>query len=201
MIRSLAVVVAMALGAAEAQEVEGQGLRPHSHPVVSDPVKKSPGPARPDAPDYRVVFWFAGSDWKHQVYDVRKGQYTRAVEDWVLANRFEVDPSGYLLPGRMATVRDVVLKDQSGTTEQEKLDSAIQREQATILGAGQPATVHRTHRFALPEVPSSRTGERARRPTPGPWEFRRPPGQGSAPLFGPPVSRSPFPYPYPRPHP
>ena len=35
----------------------------------------------PAGPDFKVVFWFDGVTSRHQVYDVRRGQYTKAVED------------------------------------------------------------------------------------------------------------------------
>ena len=86
-------------------------------------------PAR--APDFKVVFWLDRQGaWRHQVYDVRKGQYTRAVADWVHErNRIRYDASGFAHLGGLATVRQVFLDREPGMTEREKLLAAIRREQ------------------------------------------------------------------------
>jgi hypothetical protein len=85
---------------------------------------------RPEAPDYKIVFWLAGEGgWKYQVYDVRKGQFTRAVEDWVRrTNRLRFDATGYAHVEGLATVREVFLDRESGASEREKLAAAIRRE-------------------------------------------------------------------------
>lgn len=208
MIRSAALgfagVVAVSLGtlAAAAQSpAPGTGSAPTAAAAAADKPKgpdatRAAKPARPE-PDYKVVFWFARDGLKHQVYDVHKGQYTQAVDDWV--NQLEFDSSGYVIPGRMATTRSVYLKDEPGTTETEKLAVAIQREELRILGKGPgPSRYLPPPRFTF-ETPERRAGR---------YEVYRPillgpmfaPG-ASEPLFTAPQPLSPVPYPYPRPHP
>jgi hypothetical protein len=187
--------IAVCLGSLSATaQTPTPGSRPNA--PAAPAAAASAKPARPE-PDYKVVFWFSRDDLKHQVYDVRKGQYTQAVDDWV--NQQEFDASGYALPGRMATTRSVYLKNEPGTTEAEKLAAAIRREEARILGKG-PATSPylRPPRFSF-RAPERRTGRyEVYRPVPlgplfAPWE--------STPLFSAPEPLFPVPYPYPRPHP
>ena len=104
-----------------------------------------------------MVFWFDGKAFRHQAYDVRKGQYTRAVDDWV--NRIEFSPSGYVMPGTMATVREVYLKDEPGATEAEKLDAAILRARKAMANFD-------ASRIKAPALPSSR-GDLTRAPDAG----------------------------------
>lgn len=96
---------------------------------------QSPAPA-PAAvtPDFKVVYWLDGATLRHQVYDVREGQYTAAVEDWLRQQRPQYDAAGYSVRGRLATVRDVYLSREPGRTESEKLAAAIARDSLAILG-------------------------------------------------------------------
>jgi hypothetical protein len=179
---------------AGSQEPAASGTKPQAQPA-QPPRETRPAPRA--TPDYKVVFWFGRDGWKNQVYDVRKGQYTKAVDDWV--NYVEVDPSGYVLPGRMATVRDVYLNSEKGRTEQEKLASAIERFQAGILGVGKTPEPRPYPRFHFETAsPSER---RAQPPRLGPLSSGRPPGMAAPLELGPSGSRFPFPFPYPRPHP
>jgi hypothetical protein len=87
----------------------------------------------PTPPDFKVVFWLDGATLHHQAYDVRKGQYTPAVEDWLRQQRPRFDATGYAVEGRLATVRDVYLAREPGRTEPEKLEAAIARESRRVL--------------------------------------------------------------------
>jgi hypothetical protein len=86
-------------------------------------------PAR-KAPDYKVVFWLDRGQFRSRAYDVRKGQYTKAVQDWV--DHQQYDSSGYLILDRLATVREVYLDREKGNSEAEKLEFAIKRELAKL---------------------------------------------------------------------
>jgi hypothetical protein len=80
-------------------------------------------PARPA--DYAVVFWYARSDpmnsMRHQIYDVRKGQYTPAVVQWV-----ETLPAKY--PAYAAYVKEVRLDPESPASEKKQLATVILQE-------------------------------------------------------------------------
>src|SRR5512135_1137054 len=88
----------------------------------------------PAAPDFKVIFWLDGATVRHQAYDIRKGQYTPAVEDWLRRQRPRFDEAGYAVEGRLAAVRDVYLAREPGRTESEKLEAAIAREARRFLG-------------------------------------------------------------------
>jgi hypothetical protein len=156
------------------------------------PGQQAPTPAKP-APDIRVVFWFdARGALRHQAYDLRKGEYTKAVDDWVSAVRY--DAHGYADPGPMATLRNVRLSEEAGATEPEKLASAIERESRAIVG------FDLTRLRLSPTLPNleARTRRVAAKPIPSlvPLGWQADPGR-----LAPRQASSPFPLPYPRPHP
>ena len=75
--------------------------------------------------DLKVVVWYRKSDslgtFKYEIYDVRKGEYTPKVDEWVKNVQ-----SKYL--GYYVVVRDVDLKREKGGTEMLKVGSVITRE-------------------------------------------------------------------------
>jgi hypothetical protein len=161
--------------------------------------RERPTPVRPD---FKVVFWFDGATPRHQVYDVRKGQYTRAVEDWVHRHQEEIDEFGYASPGAMAIVRDISLEDEPGRTEQEKLEAGVRRISQTVYAVAPAALSRLVKRYVQdsrctggPKIGGPR---RPMRPLPevgpGRWEDR-------SYLDNPRPDAFPVPYPYPRPHP
>src|SRR4051794_39025695 len=91
MIRSLNIGLAIALGwavppsPASQPAPERPGTAPRAEPREGNRPAPTAAQGRPTpaGPDFKVVFWFDGVTPRHQVYDVRKGQYTKAVEDWV----------------------------------------------------------------------------------------------------------------------
>ncbi|MHC5539791.1 hypothetical protein ACYOEI_16350 [Singulisphaera rosea] len=109
------------------------GAAKEAKPDVAGAVPPRP-PEKARVPDFKVVFWFDRVGIRHQVYDLRKGQYTQAVDDWV--NRVEYDASGFVLPGHLATVRTVFLDPASPKPESEQLAEAIARQEQRILGRG-----------------------------------------------------------------
>jgi hypothetical protein len=92
------------------------------------------GPSLVSRADYVVLVWYRRADplatFQYQVYDVRKGEYTQAVEDWVKHVRCNF--SAYTV-----LVRDVDLRKTKGDTEKLKVGSVIQRELlVAAAGAG-----------------------------------------------------------------
>jgi hypothetical protein len=85
------------------------------------------------APEFKVVFWYDHGNWRTRAYDVRKGQFTKAVADWVRWR--DSDPHGemgYVLAPQLAYVLDVHLGQEPGRDEREKLAAAVARELARI---------------------------------------------------------------------
>ena len=75
--------------------------------------------------EIRILFWFDRArpldTFKFQAYDLRKQEFTPAVEGWIKATR---DTS----PGYDAYTRDVDLARERGETENLKIGSVITRE-------------------------------------------------------------------------
>jgi len=150
-----------------------------------------------------VIFWFDGVTPRHRVYDVRKGQYTKAVEDWVRRQqRPRIDEFGFVHPGAMAIVRDISLEDETGRTDQEKLKAGVERASRALYTAD-PADLSRLLQGYARDSGFARKPQigGARRPTRlhpgiglGRWENR-------SYLDNPHPYPSPEPYPYSRPHP
>jgi hypothetical protein len=87
-----------------------------------------PGRAvRPDPihADFIVLIWYRRDDplgtFQDQVYDVRKDEYTTAVDDWVRHTTTKY-------PSYLVLVRTVDLSRERGRTEKLKVGSVIQRE-------------------------------------------------------------------------
>lgn len=140
--------------------------------------------------DYMVVIWYRDDDalgtFQHQTYDVRKGEYTPAVDDWIAMMRAKY-------PRYEVRVLPVDLARERGATEKLKVGSVIQRE--LLVAAARSGVV-----LGAPMQIS-----------PGPYASRRPapamglgagrPGAGGASNFNLPGSQFPFPMPYTRPRP
>jgi hypothetical protein len=205
MIRTMIIGLAVAFGwAISRSQASGQGPeRPGTPPRAESREGNGPrataaqGVPPPAKPDFKVVFWFDGTTLRHRVYDVRKGQYTRAVEDWVRRHGEEIDEFGYASPGAMAIIRDIALEDEPGRTEQEKLEAGIARVARTAY-AVDPAALSRLLRGYARDFRSTCGARRPTRPLPdvgpGRWEDR-------SYLDNPQPYPFPVPYPYPRPHP
>jgi hypothetical protein len=165
-------------------------------------------------PDYKIAFWYRRSDpltsIRHQVYDVRRGEYTRAVDDWLETIRVKH-------PAYAAYVKDVRLKPGTGGASgaKKQLATVILQEYLDKggpnggLGVREGFGPWTDSGFGLP----GEIGERPRaRPMPRPdaseylrgYGFINQPGANRPPsfLFAPgSTPPSPFPYPYVRPHP
>jgi hypothetical protein len=87
-------------------------------------------PAQSKGP-LKVVCWYYKRDpvqtYQHKVYDVSKGQYTQAVDDWLklVKKRY---------PDYVAYVRTLDLNPQSSETEQQQVAHLIGRE-LTVIAA------------------------------------------------------------------
>lgn len=143
-------------------------------------------------PDYKVAVWYRRDrpleTFKYQAYDLRRGEYTRAVDDWLALLKAHY-------PAYEVHVRDVVLAREKGDTDRLRLGSAIHRELLAAAAAegvflGAPIPRVQAPRPALPATPSL-----LGRPTL--------PGIGSSGRvdLSPPRPSFPVPMPYPRPHP
>jgi hypothetical protein len=169
------------------------GAKPQQAETRGQPQRKSPA--------FKVVFWYQNGQLKHQAYDVRKGQYTKAVDDWV--NRVHYDSSGlYVVPGPLAFVRDVFLDTQPGENEPRKLAAAIAEIERQVNDRERQAIVDRvyTRAYVVPAARFATPLEPQRTPWPQPLPiWMSSPGAGGYSV--PPTPPFPFPYPYVRPHP
>ncbi len=92
--------------------------------------------AFPKGTDFVVLVWYRRNDplgtFEHQFYDVRKGEYTTAVNDWLTVMRTK--HTDYLV-----VVRPVNLSRERGETEKLKVGSVIYRE--LMIAAAQSGVV------------------------------------------------------------
>jgi hypothetical protein len=147
-------------------------------------------------PDFKVLVWYRRDDplgtFKYEVYDVRKAEYTNAVDHWVS----KIEKS---YPAYFVVVRGVDLKRERGETEQLKVGSVIKRElmvaaamSGVFLGGGPSLGFQ-----SAPET------SRAQRPATSVGSLNRPLGSAGIDrsYLNPPPTPFPVPIPYPRPHP
>jgi hypothetical protein len=77
--------------------------------------------------DYKVLIWYRKTDslatFKYEIYDLRKGEYTVKVDDWIKDVRVKY-------PAYYVALRDVELAREKGKTELLKVGSVINRELA-----------------------------------------------------------------------
>lgn len=156
-------------------------------------------PAPPSATsrhaDFKVAIWYRRDrpldTFRYQIYDLRKGQYTEAVDDWLTLMRTS-------FPTYEAVVRDVDLAREKGETESLKVGSIIRQEllaaaalEGVFIGGAAAGPSRSLYpRPGLPPAP-----ERVGRPFP--------PSHGLPGTIdlNPPGPSYPVPVPYPRPHP
>ena len=192
-----ASILGISCGATRHQEPTTGAARRDDSRASAESKADMTGPAAPSMAKYKVVFWFDRTTWRSQTYDVRKGEYTAAVDEWV--NRIEFDTFGFARPGHMATVREISLPENPAESFKERLAAAIRDELERTLrrGAVSPSP---SWIYPLPishaSGPMAHVGPRAR-PARGPMPS---PGASGVDPFTLPQP-SPFPYPYPRPHP
>jgi hypothetical protein len=152
-------------------------------------------PARTSGPflagtDYVVLIWYRGDNaletFQYQAYDIRKGEYTPAVDEWLELMRTKH-------PRHIVLVREVDVDRVRGETEKLKVGSVIHRE--LLIAAAQSGVVLGAP-LRIGPGPSA-----TQRPTPRAGTLTEMPGAGGASIINPVQGTSPFPVPYPRPHP
>jgi hypothetical protein len=155
-------------------------------------------PRVPTAPraDYKVVVWYRQDrpldTFKYQVYDMRKGEYTPAVDAWLELMRSKH-------PAYVVAVRDVDLGREKGETESLKVGSVVMRE-LTAAASLEGIVVGGPIGGGLSRPLPPRPGLSPRSTMSGqPYV----PGLGPARSvdLNPPSYTYPIPVPYPRPHP
>jgi hypothetical protein len=146
--------------------------------------------------DFKVLVWYNRSDalgtFQYQMYDVRKGQYTAKVDDWI-KNVEAKYPAYYVV------VRDVDLSREQGKTEMLKVGAVVQRElivaasfAGVVVGAG-PSPFSPSSGFGL--------GQGAQNTGPGTGaRLNRLPGSSgiNRDFLNPLPTQFPVPVPYPR---
>jgi hypothetical protein len=174
-------------------------------PVVPPAAER---PARP--PDFKIAFWYLRSDplntFRHRTYDVRRGQYTRAVEDWLRAmKRDHRDYEAY--------IKDVRLEPDIGQGAEKQLATLILQEHLDRAGPNGGFGLRDPYGIyggvGLGDLLRPRTAVVlpgiGRRDDVGLYSrgygFVQSPGANQPPSFLLPPAQGPFLYPYVRPHP
>ncbi|MGO9467863.1 MAG: hypothetical protein ACLQIB_03785 [Isosphaeraceae bacterium] len=146
--------------------------------------------------DFNVLVWYRRDDplgtFKYEVYDVRKGEYTAAVDAWV--RNIETKYPAYLV-----VVRGVDLKREHGETEKLKVGSVIKHE---LMAAAGMSGVFLDGGASLSPGPGPGVN-RAPRPAASMGSLNRPLGAAGTDrsYLNPLPTPFPVPVPYPRPHP
>lgn len=145
--------------------------------------------------DFKVVIWYRRDrpldTFKYQVYDVRLGQYTPAVDAWVQLLRTKYTTYD-------VTIREVDLAREQGGTESLKVGSVIKRE--LLAAAAREGIVIGN---AVPGLQAPTIAPRTGLAPPARISQPAPQGRalGGSSYLNPPGPTFPFPMPYPRPHP
>jgi hypothetical protein len=156
-------------------------------PIAAEAKPFGPGEAagrRTARADFKVLVWYRYNDsigtFKYEIYDLRKGEYTAKVDDWVK----DVQTKH---PAYYAVVRDVDLTREQGETDFLKVGSVISRE--LVVAAARAGVVIGSER-----IPAARAGvvigsERIGSRPAGFGVFGASPADSSSPRSG--SSRSP----------
>jgi hypothetical protein len=163
----------------------------------------APGNSSAVPPDYRIAFWYRRADplasMRHQVYDVRKGEYTPAVAGWLQTMHTT-------RPDYDAYVVDMRLDSQSADTPRKQLATRILAEYIARggpyggLGAGDGQGIYGIG--GLPSLytprfrPESQTGSGVSTYVRG-YGFVSSPGANRIPSYAQPPGGYPWPMPYP----
>lgn len=156
-------------------------------PTAAGPGEAGRGRARAD---FVVVVWYRGDDalktFDYRSYDLRKGEYTAGVDDWLKMMREKY-------PRYVVRVLPVLLDHERGATEKLKVGSVIHRE---LLLAAAESGIVLGEPMRIGPGPSA-----SRRPTPRTNVWDEAPGAGGSTNINPVGRITPFPVPYVRPHP
>jgi hypothetical protein len=161
------IVLVLAIPAAATAADFGPG-----EAAAGAPAPRSTQPAQPGA-DFRVLVWYHRKDplgtFKYEVYDLRQGQNTAAIDAWV-------DEVRAKYPAYVLQVRDLRLERLQGATESLKVGSVIKRElmvaagMAGIDSGGEPRLIRNPGSgtsLAAPSFSTRDTAQTNQRP-PGP---------------------------------
>lgn len=92
----------------------------------------APQPRAARRADYKAVFWYRRDrpieTFQYQVYDVREGEYTKAVDDWTEMMRQKY-------PRYEVAVREVDLDREKGPNEKRKVGAVVHRELLAVAAA------------------------------------------------------------------
>jgi hypothetical protein len=173
------------------------GLR---SPAADAPVPGPPPP--PTASVYKLVLWYHRArpfdSFQYRAYNVTRGQYTKAVDDWMALMNRE-------FPRYAVAVRELTLTEGeaarklAAAVEDEKLKLAQRILQKYAIGDGRRPSGYQSGYLGIGTPPGA---ERKANQTPfeHPIPNRFPP-LGSARMTPSPGYLYPNPWPYPRPHP
>jgi hypothetical protein len=159
-------------------------------------------PSPPAPSDFKLVVWYDRArpfdSFQYRVYNVTRGQYTKAVDDWMGLMDRE-------FPRYSVAVRELraVEADSAATVaaavDDEKLTLAKSILQKYSIGDARRRSSYDSGYSGLWLSPApSSIGNRSPFKNPAP---RITPGLGSARMSPPPTYLFPTPWPYPRPHP
>jgi hypothetical protein len=199
--RSLSFMLVSISGLTRGQDPSPQPGNEPAAPTSRSRASKTETSGSTGSPDYKILVWFDTrrplDTFQSQPYDLRRSQYTQAVDDWL-----KVIKTQY--PTYKAYTRNVYLARESGANDREKVGSAIVRElmvTASYYGGVDPAGLGLIGSRGLPALPFS-TPPRLLTPVTPPQPFG---SIGRANFPGPDLSPQPplfpVPMPYPRPHP
>ncbi|MDG3007045.1 hypothetical protein [Paludisphaera mucosa] len=155
-----------------------------------------PAAAEARRADFQVVAWFRRDQpiatFQYQVYDVRKGDFTPAVEAWVGMMRREY-------PAYEVVVRAVDLAREQGPTEARKVGAVVHRE---LLAAAAAEGIFLGGAVSARSVVAREPLNVRLAPIGGPrGPYRDLQGSPAAFRQNPAPAGFPVPMPYPRPHP
>ncbi len=102
--------------------------------------------------DFKVVVWYRLDrpldTFKYQVYDLRKGQYTAAVDAWIELMRTKY-------PGYYLAIRDVRLGHEQGDTEMLKVGAVVKRELMAVAALEGVVVGYGVPRYQVPTISPS----------------------------------------------
>jgi hypothetical protein len=165
-----------------------------SHCLAGTPGEFGPGEAAARSQvvraDFKVLFWYRRADplatFKYVVYDMRKGEYSSAVDTWLKDVQTKY-------PAYVAFSRDIDLDREKGKTDSLKVGTVIKRELMVAASMSGVEIGGMGHMYRAPSISSPNQ----------PTGLNRQPGAVSNDrsfLNRVPTS-FPVPIPYPRPHP
>lgn len=167
----------------------GPGAEPTRTSRATGASRQPAASRAPTSPELRIAYWYDRrrplQTFRHQVYDLRRKEYTPEVDRWLALVRERY-------PGYEAYVRDVSLAKLRGDTENHKIGAAVVDE---FLFVGVQ------HGYDFGPVPGgpSRLGLSATGRPGSPLQAL--PRVGSTQPLSSPMPPFPVPIPYPRPHP